>query len=74
MPGTQSPSVFFTFNILVVYERCWSPYSNGAVIRSAGHHGWNLWVPADAVDGTRVPRQLRDGQLATLVPNIYFVI
>ena len=29
---TQGYCVMVTFNILVVYKRRWSPYSNGAVI------------------------------------------
>lgn len=66
--------IFFTFNILVVYERRWSPYPNGAVVGGAGHHGGDLRVPAHAVHRARVPRQLRDGQLAALVPDVHLVI
>ena len=63
-----------TFNILVVYKRCWSPYPNSAVIWGAGHHGRDLRVPAHAVDCACVPCQLRNGQFTTFVPDVNLVI
>lgn len=63
-----------TFNILVVYERRWSPYSNSAIVWGAGHHGWDLWVPANTIYCARVPCELRNGQFATFVPDVNLVI
>lgn len=63
-----------TFNILVVYKRCWSPYPNSAIVGGAGHHGWNLWVPAHTVHCARVPCQLRNWQFTTFVPDVNLVI
>lgn len=60
--------------LLGVQKGCGTPDPHGAIIRGAGHQARQHGVPAHAVDRARVTRQLGDGQLATLVPDVNFVI
>jgi len=63
-----------TIGPVCVLDRRGAPDADGAVVggagQQAGHHG----VPAHAVDGARVTRQLRHGQLAAPVPDVNFVV
>ena len=50
------------------------PDAHRTVVRGGRHEPRDGGVPAHAVDGARVARQLGDGQLAATVPDVHLVV